>query len=71
MIRGTQRICSFKYLFWWNFQLASKKKEQIKSISVHFLTIYEKCFHAYLLNLQRYLNKIVSNKHVYADTNQL
>ena len=29
-VRGTQRICSFKYLFLWNLQLASKKKEQIK-----------------------------------------
>ena len=28
-IRGTQRICFSKYMFLWNFRLASKKKEQI------------------------------------------
>ena len=43
--------CSFKYLFLWNLQLASKKKEQINSIFVNFLAIHEKCFDAYLLNL--------------------
>ena len=39
-------ICSYII---YNLQLVSKKNEQINSIFVNFLTIYEKCFDAYLL----------------------
>ena len=31
-LKGIQRICTIKYLFFWNFRLASKKKEQINSL---------------------------------------
>ena len=50
-IRGTQWICSSKHLFLWSLQLARKKKEQINSMFIRFLTNHVKCNNFYLLNL--------------------
>ena len=56
-IRGTQQICSYKYLFISNLQLASKKYEQI---NLHFVIFFHnycnllKLLLAYIVQIFKY-----------------